>query len=48
MEKVSLMIPKQAQVHSLWKSLITLLHIVPFCEGPNQKSEGFAKEKQKT
>jgi hypothetical protein len=25
-----------------------LLHIVPFCEGPNQKSEGFAKEKQKT
>jgi hypothetical protein len=26
----------------------TLLHIVPFCEGPNQKSEGFAKEKQKT
>jgi hypothetical protein len=21
-----------------------LLHIVPFCEGPNQKSEGFAKE----
>jgi hypothetical protein len=26
----------------------TLLHIVPFCEGPNKKSEGFAKEKQKT
>jgi hypothetical protein len=26
----------------------TLLHIVPFCEGPNQKSEGFAKEKKKT
>jgi hypothetical protein len=25
-----------------------LLHIVPFCEGPNKKSEGFAKEKQKT
>jgi hypothetical protein len=25
----------------------TLLHIVPFCEGPNQKSEGFAKEKKK-
>jgi hypothetical protein len=27
---------------------LTLLHIVPFCEGPNKKSEGFAKEKQKT
>jgi hypothetical protein len=27
---------------------LTLLHIVPFCEGPNQKYEGFAKEKQKT
>jgi hypothetical protein len=26
----------------------SLLHIVPFCKGPNQKSEGFAKEKQKT
>jgi hypothetical protein len=26
----------------------SLLHIVPFCEGPNKKSEGFAKEKQKT
>jgi hypothetical protein len=26
----------------------TLLHIVPFCEGPNKKSEGFAKEKQIT
>jgi hypothetical protein len=26
----------------------SLLHIVPFCERPNQKSEGFAKEKQKT
>jgi hypothetical protein len=25
-----------------------LLHIVPFCEGPNKKSEGFAKEKQIT
>jgi hypothetical protein len=25
-----------------------LLHIVPFCEGPNKKSKGFAKEKQKT
>jgi hypothetical protein len=25
----------------------TLLHIVPFCEGPNQKSEGFAKGKKK-
>ncbi len=28
-------------------SPLTLLHIVPFCEGPNQKSEGFAKEKKK-
>ncbi len=27
---------------------LTLLHIVPFCEGPNKKSKGFAKEKQKT
>ncbi len=26
----------------------SLLHIVPFCEGPNKKSEGFAKEKLKT
>ncbi len=25
----------------------TLLHIVPFCEGPNKKSEGFAKENKK-
>jgi hypothetical protein len=25
-----------------------LLHIMPFCEGPNQKFEGFAKEKKKT
>jgi hypothetical protein len=31
-----------------YTSLYPLLHIVPFCEGPNQKSEGFAKEKQKT
>jgi hypothetical protein len=27
---------------------LTLLRTVPFCEGPNKKSEGFAKEKQKT
>jgi hypothetical protein len=26
----------------------TLLHIVPFCEGPNKKPKGFAKQKQKT
>jgi hypothetical protein len=25
-----------------------LLHIAPFCEGPNKKPEGFAKEKQPT
>jgi hypothetical protein len=25
-----------------------LLHVVPFCEGPNEKPEGFAKQKQKT
>ncbi len=24
----------------------SLLHIVPFCEGPNKKPEGFAKKKQ--
>jgi hypothetical protein len=24
----------------------TLLHIVPFCEGPNEKPKGFAKQKQ--
>jgi len=24
----------------------SLLHIVPFCEGPNEKPEGFAKQKQ--
>ncbi len=29
------------------KNYNSLLHIVPFCEGPNQKSEGFAKEKKK-
>jgi hypothetical protein len=26
----------------------TLLHIVPFCEGPNEKAKRFAKQKQKT
>jgi hypothetical protein len=26
--------------------ILTLLHIVPFCEGPNKKFEGFAKEKK--
>jgi hypothetical protein len=26
----------------------SLLHILPFCEGPNEKPEGFAKQKQKT
>ncbi len=25
---------------------IPLLHIVPFCEGPKEKPEGFAKQKQ--
>ncbi len=25
---------------------VALLHIVPFCEGPNEKLEGFAKQKQ--
>jgi hypothetical protein len=29
-------------------NLVPLLHIVPFCKGPNKKLEGFAKEKQKT
>jgi hypothetical protein len=24
----------------------SLLHILPFCEGPNEKPEGFAKQKQ--
>jgi hypothetical protein len=28
------------------KLSLTLLHIVPFCEGPNEKPEGFAKQKQ--
>jgi hypothetical protein len=28
--------------------MFTLLHIVPFCEGPNKKPEGFAKQEQKT
>jgi hypothetical protein len=27
-------------------SFYSLLHIVPFSEGPNQKSEGLAKEKK--
>ncbi len=27
-------------------SKLALLHIVPFCEGPNKKPEGFAKQKQ--
>jgi hypothetical protein len=41
--------PIQAQTFGqrIWDKL-SLLHIVPFCEGPNQKSEGFAKEKKKT
>jgi hypothetical protein len=26
---------------------VTLLHIMPFCEGPNKKPKGFAKQKQK-
>ncbi len=30
----------------LWSMPLTLLHIVPFCEGPNKKLEGFAKQKQ--
>jgi len=25
---------------------LSLLHIVPFCEGKNKKPEGFAKQKQ--
>jgi hypothetical protein len=25
---------------------LSLLHIMPFCEGPNKKPEGFAKQKQ--
>jgi hypothetical protein len=28
------------------KTFQPLLHIVPFCEGPNKKPEGFAKQKQ--
>jgi hypothetical protein len=28
------------------KGGLSLLHIVPFCEGPNEKLEGFAKQKQ--
>jgi hypothetical protein len=28
--------------------ILSLLHIAPFCEGPNEKLEGFAKQKQKT
>ncbi len=35
----------------VWKGLVkiqTLLHIVPFCKGPNEKPKGFAKQKQKT
>jgi hypothetical protein len=30
------------------KWVLSLLHIVPFCEGPNEKPKGFAKQKQKT
>jgi hypothetical protein len=32
--------------HPLILILQALLHIVPFCEGPNEKPEGFAKQKQ--
>ncbi len=28
------------------KTRCTLLHIMPFCERPNKKPEGFAKQKQ--
>jgi hypothetical protein len=35
-------------IAKLEKTQHSLLHIVPFCEGPNKKSEGFVKEKQKT
>jgi hypothetical protein len=35
-------------VSTIWSyEFLSLLHIVPFCEGPNQKSEGFAKKKKK-
>ncbi len=34
--------------YNVLNKMHTLLHIVPFCKGPNKKSEGFAKEKQKT
>ncbi len=27
------------------KKNVSLLHIVPFCEGPNEKPEGFVKQK---
>jgi hypothetical protein len=52
----NIFIPYQkAQVGILWKCFpclktmrwFALLHIVPFCKGPNQKSEGFAKGKKK-
>jgi hypothetical protein len=33
---------------SIKEDFISLLHIVPFCEGPNEKPKGFAKQKQKT
>jgi hypothetical protein len=35
-------------IENIKLGVVTLLHIVPFCEGPNKKSEGFVKEKQKT
>ncbi len=40
--------PLKLKTHKQICLKLSLLHIVPFCEGPNKKSEGFAKEKQKT
>jgi hypothetical protein len=40
------LLPLSPQTFSL--NLQSLLHIMPFCEGPDKKFEGFAKEKQKT
>ncbi len=44
----SFVISRSMHLQKVTMWVFSLLHIVPFCEGPNKKSEGFAKEKQKT
>jgi len=44
-DKLIMKIMRSSFIH---KFIHSLLHIVPFCEGPNEKPKRFAKQKQKT